>query len=335
MFSKEMKFLPQDREVAKILADFLPDQIFDAHAHLFDTELIPTLSSERVICGAEEYVQELNDILGNPKKLRLNVIGYPDKTMARDKGLLARSDAFLCRQLQKRPDWVGEILVTPEDTEDSLERRLACDNIRGFKCYHVMANRENTWNASIGEYLPEAAWAVADRREMCITLHMVKDKALADEKNWRYIREMAKKYPNAVLVLAHAARAFAAWTGIESVDKVADLDNVWFDFSAVCEAPAMLQIIKKAGTGRCMWGSDYPVCRVRGKAISLADSFYWIYQQDLDRFASKTPLNHWLIATENLMAVRQMAILADLGSKEVEDIFYGNAKRLFGIDKTF
>lgn len=332
MFSKEMICLPQDREAAKILEDFLPDYIFDAHAHLFDTNLIPSLGlteENRSVCGAGEYIQEMQGILGNPRKIRLNVIGLPDKAMAQDPSLLARSDAFLCRQLQARPDCVGEIIVTPEDTEDSLEKRLVHSGIRGFKCYHLLAKREQTWNASIGEYLPEAAWAVANRQKKCITLHMVKDKALADEDNWRYIRQMAKKYPDAVLILAHAARAFAAWTGIDSVDKVADLDNVWFDFSGVCESPAMLQIVKKAGISRCMWGSDYPVCRARGKAISLADTFYWIYQQDLDRFVSKTTVNHWLIAMENLMAVRQMCTLADLNADGVDALFYKNAENLF------
>lgn len=329
MFSKEMTLLPQDREAAKILADFLPDQIYDAHAHLFDTDLMPSMGLDRVICGAEEYIRDMNELLGSPRTLRLNVISYPDAIMARDKEFLARSDAFLCQQLQAHPDWAGEILVTPEDTEEDLEKRLVLGNIKGFKCYHVMAKQEPTWNASIGQYLPEAAWAVADRRKMCITLHMVKDKALADEDNWRYIREMAKKYPDAVLILAHAARSLAPWTGIESVDKVANLSNVWFDFSAVCESPAMLQIVKKAGIHRCMWGSDYPICRARGKAISLADSFYWIYPQDLDRFESKTKLNHWLYAIENLMAVRQMAILADLKAKDIEALLYNNAKNLF------
>ena len=327
-----MNVQPQDLEAAKILADFLPDRIFDAHAHLFDTALMPSLKSAegaRVVCGPEEYCGELAGILGSPRQLRLNVIGYPDRAMAHDRKLLLQSDAFLQGILDRQKDWVGEILVTPEDSEESLNGRLTDGRIRGFKCYHLMANRDNTWNAGIGEYLPEDVWAVAHERKMCITLHMVKDLALADEENWKYIRRMAKKYPDAVLILAHAARAFAAWTGIESVDKVADLDNVWFDFSAVCESPAMLQIVKKAGIGRCMWGSDYPVCRARGKAISLADSFYWIYQKDLDRFSSKTPVNHWLIAVENLMAVRQLCMLADLTPREIEALFYQNAAALF------
>ncbi len=243
---------------------------------------------------------------------------------------LADCDRFIVKQLEKDEGCVGEIIVSSKHTADELEKRLVHPCIRGFKCYHLTADRERTWDASVREYLPEAAWEVASKHKMCITLHMVKDHALADPDNLRYIREMAKRYPDVTLILAHAARSFAAWTGIEAVERVADLENVWFDFSAVCESPAMLQIIKKAGVSRCLWGSDYPVCRGRGKAISLADSFYWIYQNDLDHFSSKTTLHHWLIALENLYAVRQTAILADLSRSDVEDIFYGNAVRLWG-----
>ena len=140
---------------------------------------------------------------------------------------------------------------------------------------------------------------------------------------------MAKKYPDAVLILAHAARSFAAWTAIENVSEVAHLDNVWFDFSAVCEPSAMFQIMKKAGVERCMWGSDFPVCCGRGKAISIGDTFYWIYQRDIDNFYSKTPFRTWTIATENLMATRQACIIADLHESQIEDLFYNNAARLF------
>ena len=333
MFSKELKYQPQDLEAVKILGDFLPDKIVDMHAHLLDTTPLPSMSNtlpERVILDIDRYRKEMSPLLCDPKELLLNIIAYPDKAMAdKTNGITEKCDAFIVEQLKKDGRCRGEIIVTPADTVESIEKRLVHQGIKGFKCYHLTADREVTWNASIGEYLPEAAWEVANKRKMYITLHMVKDHALSDPDNLNYIRTMAKKYPDAVLILAHAARSFAAWTGIESVEKVCDLENVWFDFSAVCESPAMIQIIKKAGISRCMWGSDYPISRARGKAISLADTFYWIYQRDLDNFASKTKVNNWIIGIENLFAVRQAAILTDLTRKDIEDFFYNNAVTLW------
>lgn len=333
MFSEVMPFYERDREAAKKLADFLPDRIFDAHAHLFDTDMLPNLAKDapRVVGKWERYKEEMSRILNFPRELRINNIPYPDASMKDLKeDTFQKSDAFLFDDLRKDPNMVGEILVHPMESGEDLEKRLVNPAIRGFKCYHVMANKpEGTWNCTIGEYLPESAWEIANKRKMVITLHMVRDEALFDEENLKYIRHMAKKYPDAVLILAHCGRAFASWTGVESVAKVADLDNVWFDFSAVCESPAMFQILRKVGVDRCMWGSDYPVCRARGKCISLADSFYWIYQNDLDAFSSKTKLNDYTIAAENLFAVRQAFYLAELGEDAVEKFFFHNAVRLF------
>lgn len=331
MFSQKMPYNQSDAEACKILNDFLPDRIFDTHAHLFDTALMPSLTNtDRLVCSWDTYREEMSPLLCNPKELRINAIVFPDAKMAdRNNGTIEKSDAFIIEQLNKCPTNVGEIIVHPDDTEEELEARLVHPNIRGFKCYHNLSGIEVTWDATIDQYLPESAWAVANRRKMVITLHMVRDHALADPENLNYIRAMAKKYPDAVLILAHCARSFASWTAVESVACVADLDNVWFDFSAVCESPAMLQILKKAGVKRCMWGSDYPVCRGRGKCISLADSFYWIYQRDLDNFASKTRMNSYLIGTENLMAVRQAFMLGDFGQQAVEDFFFNNAVTLF------
>ena len=143
-----------------------------------------------------------------------------------------------------------------------------------------MATAEQTWNWPIGAYLPESAWEVANKRKLFITLHMVKDKALADPENADYICQMAQAYPDATLILAHAARSFASWTAVESVARFAKYDNVWFDFSGICESPAMFQILRKVGI-------------------------------------------------ENLMAVRQACMLAELIPREIENLFYDNAVALF------
>ena len=244
-------------------------------------------------------------------------------------GNLEKGDAFVAEELLAHPENVAEILIRPEETAEEIERRLVHPRIRGLKCYHTLLGRRDTMFSDVEEYLPEAAWEVAEKRGLVITLHLVKDAALSDPKNLSYIIDHAKRYPHATLILAHAARAFAAWTGIEAIDSVAGLDNVWYDFSSVCESPAMLRILQRAGVEKCMWGSDYPICRGRGKPISLADTFYWIMERDLERFSSGNTLHHWFIGIENLMATRQACILADLNEDRVEDLFYGNAARLF------
>ncbi len=317
-----------DLEAAKILDDFLPPRLFDAHFHVLHDQ--SAWGGPADVRTAEEYFGYMKAMVGS-RPLQLNVIPFPFATMKdRKNGHIDFANAFAEAQVQTAPDSVAEVLVHPEDTAEDMEARLFSPRVRGLKCYHTMVNRPDTFDSDIEEYLPEAAWEVARKHKLVITLHMVKDKALADPANLSYIRNMAKAFPDVVLILAHAARSFAAWTGLETVRELAPYENIWFDFAAVCESPAMAQILKVTGTGRSMWGSDFPVSVMRGKAISLADGFYWLYDREL-RAMNAPGLHTWAIGTENLMAVRQACILADCGSTAVEALFYGNAARLFGV----
>lgn len=325
-----------DREAAKILDDFLPDRIFDAHAHLYNASFISGMANSggafsiRDHCEIPQYMEDMRPLLGE-RQVRLNIVTTPDGTMASPHSENRKaSTAFLVDQLTRFPGHVGEVMVGPDDTVEDVENMLTHPGIRGFKCYHLLSHNTPTFDAPIGDYLPESVWEVAHKHGLAITLHMVRDRALADPVNRDYIVRMAKKYPNAVLILAHAARSFAAWTALESVEAVKNLENVRFDFSGVCESPAEFQIIRKCGVDRCMWGSDYPICRLAGKAISIADSFYWIGEKDLARFEAPTVFHSWLVGTENLMALRQACLMLDLGAQDIEKLFYRNAATLFG-----
>ena len=143
-------------------------------------------------------------------------------------------------------------------------------------------------------------------------------KNLADEENFSYIDRMTDKYPDTPVVLAHCARAFAGWTAVREIPKLADRENIWFDLSAVCETgPMMASILKTAGK-RTMWGSDWPVCLNRGRVVSLVDDQQWLLDD-----------NYAYVGAENLFAFYQAALLLALDATQVEDIFYNNACRLF------
>ncbi len=314
-----------DLEAAKKLDAFLPGKIFDAHMHLSDRPF----GIKTVNLNFTDYYTDTAPLFSN-REVICNGIANPYKEL-RAKPERQKMTNFIVEELKKYPKNVAEILVHPDDTVEEIEGQLIHPNICGFKCYHLQADRPDTYYASIGEYLPESVWQVANERGLVITLHMVRPKALADEENMRYIKGMAKRYPNVTLILAHAARGFAAWTTIETVAELAPYENVWFDFSGICESPAMIAIINKIGIDRCMWGSDWPVTMLCGKGISLGESFYWIYKKDLESFSSATEFHPYLIGTENLMATREACILTNLNEDSVEKLFYSNAAKLFKI----
>ena len=150
--------------------------------------------------------------------------------------------------------------------------------------------------------------------------------ALSDPENFSYITNMAKEYPNVKLVLAHCARGFASWTAVSKVQQLEDTGNIWFDLSAICEpSPMMACILKNAGK-RTVWGTDYPSCLYRGRAISIGKGQNWLIGPAFSE------LNRSYILCESLMALYQSALLLNLDATQIEDIFYNNAIQLFNIN---
>ena len=336
MIAESVILTQDDKQALALLEDFLPGKIFDMHMHIGSARFSPGMwrpGNSFSRCGEtitmERYGSHMGQLFGD-REYRGNMIICPDEQMAEAKSE-NRTVAvqFLAQQLEKYPDCVGELPVGPADTVEELENMLIHPRIIGFKCYHLATGKPDSFQREIGEYLPESAWQVADQRGLCITLHMVRDLALADPENMAYIKQMAIKYPNAKLILAHAARSFAAWTTMETAEQLAQYPNVYFDLSAVCEPGAIFEIIRKCGHKRVFWGSDYPIAMNRGKCVSIGAGFLWLLNAQLSDCTGDGAFPAYLVGVENLLAVRAACKMLDLDRKAVEDIFYNNAVELF------
>ena len=313
-------------EFLRMIDSMLPDRLFDAHMHVSHIALDSDNTSGDALDLAAYQASLAPMVLG--RRLCCNAIPFPCAAL-KDPAVRDASTSFLEKQLGLSKDNVGELMVMPTDTEKDIEARLLHPQIRGLKCYWVYSESGLRDQSDIGDYLPEAAWKVADKKGLYITLHMVKDKALSDPHNLSYIKLMAKKYPNAVLILAHCARAFAAWTVFDVVDELVNLENVYFDFSGIAESPAMSYIVKMVGIKRCMWGTDFPICSFIGKPVSIADTFSWITGEELSSINKDGAIRPWFVGAEGLMAFWQTVKLLDLTARDIEDYFYNTAASLF------
>ena len=162
-------------------------------------------------------------------------------------------------------------------------------------------------------------------------LHLVKDRALADEENQRDIRVLCEKYPHAQLVLAHAGRCFHAPHASAGVAAYRGLDNLWFDNSAICEAEALTVVLNELGPRRFLWGSDFPVSAMLGKCITFGDGFLWLYPGTIGS-QRRSYSQIYPVGLEALWAFKQACENCRLNERDREDIFFANAMRLLGID---
>jgi glutamate-1-semialdehyde 2,1-aminomutase len=322
------------------LDSFIPPVVFDAHAHLYERGHF----GPRSFAGA--YIDRM------PPRLGLAEYRYhagqmlPDRRldglfipMALD-GDPQTVSGFIADQIRGEPRCRGLMVVRPEMEPDYVRQEAKRLGAAGLKCYHLLARRPDspdgqagpTWNVDIPSYLPEPLVRVANDLGLSITLHMVKSRALADPKNQEAIRHYCRTYPNMRMILAHAARGFNPHHTIEGIGSLAGLRNVWFDSSAVTECGALEAILDVFGHERLLYGTDFYVSHFRGRCVAIADSFIWLYEDSVNwSSAMHTDLQPILVGLESLRCLKLAARYARLTDRQIEDIFYGNAARLFGL----
>ncbi len=315
----------RDKQVVNLYADFLPKKIFDAHMHIYCGHTIPNFYKPdgvfcRKYCTPKDYLADMDAFFPGVETVRLNMMPMLDPAQTDlSNGLRDHANCHIV-DMAREFQYVGCVYILPCDNAETISKMASQPGIRGLKCYSYGAGRLDLEALAIQDYLPEAAWEVSSQLHIPIILHMMRPKALSDPENFAYINQMAHRYPDAKLVLAHCARAFAAWTAVRSIRELEDQGNIWFDMSAICEPGPMIASILKNAAKRTMWGSDYPICMNRGRAISLAEGQDWL----IDRKETAT-----YVAAENLLSFYQAALLLDLDATQVQDIFYNNAASLF------
>lgn len=317
-----------DREFFKRELDsFLPDKIFDAHTHLYKQDAAWNLKGFPPQVGYREYLQLIQDVHGKRRTAALFLPAFsPDK---RDR--IPECNAWIGEQVAQTKDCVGAYFVQPDDDPERVRQDMKRLKLRGFKCYHQMAPKAPTWEAEIPDYLPERLVKLAHEEGWCITLHMVRSRAAADEGNQRWIRRYCREYPNMTLILAHSARGFQPSHNLEGLEELKGLDNLYFDTSANCEPIAHQALMRIIGHEKMLYGSDFYVSHLRGRSVAAADSFLWLYEDSPVWKEKQATIKPVMIGLENLRSLKWAAWSERLSDKAVEDIFWNNAAKLFGI----
>ena len=134
-----------------------------------------------------------------------------------------------------------------------------------------------------------------------------------------------------MLILAHSGRGFQPAHKLEGVPDLVGLDNVFFDTSANCEPIAHQAIIRILGHERLMYGTDLPISHMRGRSLSAADTFIWLYEQTPVWKENHSLIEPVLIGLEHLRSLKWACWSENLTDSQVEDIFYNNAAKLLGL----
>lgn len=325
------KARPEDRQLFdRLLRDFVPPDSFDFHAHLYrvqdlqqGTKPVPGDDEVGLACYREQMAAWMGDRAPN------DGLFFPLPTPTTD---IDASNRFCLAETSRSERSRMLLLVRPDSSPTATEEfvQIHRDVVVGFKVYHVYADRPDTMNATVDEFLPEWVWEIADTHALTIMLHLVRPLALLDEGNQQSLRRSCRKYPDARVVLAHAGRGFNARHTVEGIASVRDLDNIVFDTSAICEPAAFLAILQACGPRRLCFGSDFSVSNFQGRCSSVGDGFFWFYENNVDWSDSDTG-SRSLVGLESLLALRQACQLAHLTDGDIELIFRKNAEQLLSL----
>ncbi len=324
-------FNEKDRQLLDNLQDFIPEKVFDIHAHLWQLKDCAVPDGSEMAGGPKTAsIETWREFLGRwIGKSRLKgglFLGY--HLCDRDK-----MNDFLTGQLKNSRFCKGEILVSPDDPQEKLQEYLNLPFISGLKPYHTFSSEKPSFNSSIKGFAPEWMWELADRFGLVITLHIVKHKALADAENQREIRELKEKYPGVKLILAHAARGFNAANTISGISSLRGLENLYFDLAAVTESAPVVAILEEFGPGKILWGSDFGISEFRGKAVTIGDGFAWFTAETVSWEKVSPACHPTLAGIESLRALQEAAGIFALNESDIRDIFYNNAVQLLGLEK--
>lgn len=314
----------------KFLRSFVPPDAFDAHMHLYRGEdatasLPKELLDEQGNASWAAYCKNVERWMGDRRPSGGLIFTIPKVGMD-----MAGANRFVADEVRRQPGSRALMMIHPKDDPAQVEATLKADGFVGFKVYHVFSGMPDTFEAPTSAFIPEWAWELANTHGLAIMLHMVKARAMADTTNQSYIREHCLQYPNAKLILAHAARGFSGGHTVEGIAALRGIDNVYCDNSAVCEAVPMEAVIREFGTGRLMFGTDFPVSDMRGRCVTIGDGFQWLYEDTLDWQKSKFA-HPQFIGLESLRALQQACHTLRLRDDDVERIFSTNARQLLGI----
>ena len=319
-----------DREFyERELRSFVPGRVFDAHCHLYRRshfrDGLPAFAARGPEADMATFQRSIRAITSATHVGGL-FFGFPSRQID-----VPANNAFVADEVRGEAGSRAQMLVTPDMDPEQIRETVRRRQFAGLKCYHVFAGEQPTWEAAIASYLPEEQVRIAHEEGLSITLHIVRARALADPANQEGIRRYAERFPNARFILAHAARGFNPHHTVEGIAAMRGLGNVWCDTSAVTDMGAHEAIIRTLGVDRLLYGSDFPVSHLRGRCVAVGDSFLWLSEENTNFAAAYGAVRPVLVGLEALRVLKLACHHLQLTDSQIEQIFYSNAARLFGL----
>jgi len=319
------------------LKAFLPDRMIDMHVHIWrkdmfgedtDRSFWPWLVADE--CTVEDLRYSYECFFPG-KEVRPVLMGTP----------AAEPDVTneYARDCAERHGLPVLFCTSRDMPPETIEKALKHDGFCGIKPYPNRAPSYIPVNeVRIFDFLPHEHLRVVNDFGGAVILHISRPGRLKDPLNVAQLMEIEERYPNAKIIVAHIGRAYTEGDIGNAFETLKHTKNMLFDFSANTLSAAMTACINAVGPKRLLFGSDMPVTKMRMYRITEDGIYKNVVPRGLygdvsyDKNMKETDETD--IATfmyEELLAFKKAATETGLNKKEIEDVFYNNAVKIFNM----
>lgn len=326
----------RDRSVwREELGDFLPARLFDAHVHLFDRSCLRPGATfpPKNVYGKFGGVFTKPDLLGwaeawlPGRALSACHFGHPSFDSDRD------ASAAYSGSISDDRHFFGLALVAPSDGADAVRERVTANRLVGYKPYLDFVEGKPKSEITINDMLSAEQMQVANELGLAIMLHIPRPGRLADPVNQAQMVELCRDYPNARIIFAHIGRAYYLRNVIGFLDGIASCPNAYIDTAMVNHEGVLEYAFRNFPRERILFGSDAPVACLRGKSVEINNQYAYLMGEDYAIgtviYDSEQAVEFTSFYYEQLLAIKLAAERAGVTGRELEDIMFGNAARLF------
>lgn len=325
------------------LADFLPQNIFDVHTHVYLPQ--PEIKGEVRTVTWPALVADSNPIEDLIETAQLMFPGknyvplmFGTPTKGAD---LTDANGYVADAAAKTK-YPALMLVHPDMSADEVESAIIAGGFRGIKVYLTFAPAYiPTPEIRIFDFLTHEHLEVCDKLGLTVMLHIARDKRLRDPLNVAQLLQIENIYKNLKLIIAHVGRAYCNTDVGDALDILSKTTNMKFDFAANTNAWVFEQLIKAVGPSRIMFGSDLPIARMRMRRIEqdghyvnvVPRGLYGDVSDDKNMKEVDPPEADALsfFMYETIEAFRQASLNTKLRRGDIERVFWQNGKDMFDV----
>jgi len=316
----------------KELAPVLPDEVLDFHAHIWRPDQwkdAPEAPGTAYMVTERDYPVEA--LLADGARMfpdkRYSAVCFGQPTPQAD---IDATNEYVAVSAGRPGGLPLVVAVGGRASREALEARIRRNRFFGFKVFIPWVG-DDYGEVTIDDMLTSAEMELADALKLAVLLHVPGKERMADPRNQQALRRLARRHPNAAIVLAHCGRCYRYETMRQAVDALADLDNVCLDTAMVMDPMVLALVFGRIDSRRVLFATDLPVAAMRGRRVRVMD--HWVdvvlegYPESACRVAS-SGIRATFMVHEIALAIKQAAEMAGLSDNQLRAVFCENGMAL-------